>query len=132
MLAERLIPTYAHYSPFTIIKHRILPYYALKIRKYFRSSSGRILKYIVFIYLFIFKTRANRRKEAWWGSVFELSTLLQCQVNYISTWSGPGERNSSASRECQKDLIIIFGKAMKSDSVMSLQRITLLIASLDV
>lgn len=32
----------------------------------------------------------------------------------------------------QKDLIIIFGKAMKSDSVMSLERITPLIASLDV
>lgn len=56
---------------------------------------------------------------------------LQCQVNYISTWSRPQERNDCASWECHKDLIIIFGKAMRSGSLMSLLRITLLVASLD-
>lgn len=57
---------------------------------------------------------------------------LQCQINYISTWSGPGQRNGSASWECQRNTIIILGKAMRSGSVMSLLRIILLIAFLDV
>lgn len=80
---------YAYYSPFTIIKHRILPYYALKIRKYFRNFSGRILKYIVFILFYFFKTRANRRKEAWWGSVFELSTAsaVSGQLHQHLVWT---------------------------------------------
>lgn len=56
-----------------------------------------------------------------------------CQINHISTWSGPGERTgSSASWECQKDPIITFGKARTSGSIMSLLRITLSIAFLDV
>lgn len=66
------------------------------------------------------------REREYGGRVYlSCQQSLQCQVNYISTWSGPEERNDSASRECQKDLIIIFGKAMKSGSVMSLQRISL-------
>lgn len=85
-------------------------------------------------WLFFFFLRRKRTEEERYGGAVHLSCqqLLQCQVNYINTWSGPGERNGSASWECQKDLIIIFGKAKKSGSVMSLLRITLLIVSLDV
>lgn len=85
---------------------------------------------------FCFVSEKPRRaeEERWHGGIVHLSCQqsLQCQVNYISTWSGPEERNNCASWECQKDLIIIFGKATRSGSVMSLLRIALLIAFLDV
>lgn len=83
---------------------------------------------------FSFRRRKRIEGERWRGGRVHLSCQqpLQCQVNYISTWSGPGERNGSASWECQKDLIIIFGKATRSGSVISLLRSTLLIAFLDV
>lgn len=42
---------------------------------------------------------------------------LQCQVNDISTWSRPEERHYCASWECRKDLVIIFGKAVRSGSL---------------
>lgn len=86
-------------------------------------------------WLFFFFFKEERiKEERWHGGRVRLSCqqLLQCQVNYISTWSGAGERNGSAFWECQKDLIIIFGKATRSGSVMSLLRITLLIVFLDV
>lgn len=89
-----------------------------------------------FCFLFCFVSEEPRRaeEERWHGGRVHLNCQqsLQCQVNYISTWSGPEERNNSASWECQKDLIIIFGKATRSGSVMSLLRIALLIAFLDV
>lgn len=84
---------------------------------------------------FFFSLRRKRTvEERWHGGSVHLSCQQppQCQVNHISTWSGPGERNGTASWECQKELIITFGKAMKSGSVMSLLGITLLIAFLDV
>lgn len=83
-------------------------------------------------FLFFFK----RTEEAGWhGERGHLSCQQppQCQINPISTWSGPGARSgSSASWECQKDPIILFGKARKSGSVMPLLRITLSRAFLDV
>lgn len=82
---------------------------------------------------FCFASEKMRRRQTWHGRTVHLSCqqCLQCQVNYISTWSRPEERDDCASRECHKDLIIIFGKAMRSGSVMSLLRITLLVAFLD-
>nr|KAF6314795.1 hypothetical protein mMyoMyo1_008589 [Myotis myotis] len=82
---------------------------------------------------FLFFKRTE--EEGWYGERVHLSCRQppRCQINHISTWSGPGERSGSpASWECQKDPIIIFGKARKSGSVMSLLRITLSIAFLDV
>lgn len=72
------------------------------------------------------------REVAWWQSAFELSTAsaVSGQLHQHLAWTRG--RNGSASLECQKDLIIIFGKATRSGSIMSLLRITLLIAFLDV
>lgn len=109
------------------------PIIQTRFRKCDRIFAGRILKCILFCFVLFQKSLEGQRKR---GSVVAeyiwVVNSLQCQVNYISTWCGPEERNDSASRECQKDLIIIFGKAMRSGSVMSLLRIALLIAFLDV
>lgn len=87
----------------------------------------------MFSFCFVSEETGRAEEERWHGGRVHLSCqqFLQCQVNYISTWSGPEERNDFASWECQNDLIIIFGKAMRSGSVMSLLRMTLLIAFLD-
>lgn len=61
---------------------------------------------------------------AWWASAVP--------AHHVSTWSEPEDRAEPVSWEFQKDPIMISGKATGRGLVMSLLRITLLIAFLDV